>query len=98
MNYEEMSDFEINKEVAIRNGFLVEQEPSMNGAVFHYFDIHNTEGFHKNYCSEPADAWPIIFKNKIDIYFHPIADKWISSICAFNGFDDFDDCHEFNPP
>ena len=31
--------------------------------------------FHRNYCNNPADAWPIIVENKISIYAAVLGDS-----------------------
>lgn len=66
-DYSKMSDFEINKCVAlIVNPALAEMEcyDISSRAVFH--DKSGTCGF--SFISDPADAWPIITANKISIY------------------------------
>jgi hypothetical protein len=66
--YEEMTDFEINRKVAVRSGGYAgkvndsetkvkESDKSTNGLFY-------TE---RDYCNDPSDAWPIIMGNKIDI-------------------------------
>ena len=56
MNYEELSDFEINKLVVAM--FLgVEPRSTWIPALI------------PDYCNDPEHAWPIIVENKIDIEF-----------------------------
>lgn len=56
-NYEEMSDFEINKRVF---KVIVGSKP------LGY--LHNADGRSVyDYCNNPADAWPIIDENNITI-------------------------------
>jgi hypothetical protein len=71
MNYELMSDFEINKVVAMKRGFSVDKE-QYEGLCDRderivlcrdNFDI--SIGFDP--CNDPADAWPVISENKISI-------------------------------
>lgn len=66
MNYEQMSDFEINKAVAQRfySGMSVEfhQIQSMVEVCDCTGDIGTFD-----YCNNPADAWPVIFENKISL-------------------------------
>ena len=67
MNYEQLSDFEINKAVAEALGY---DSPSTEGAGDKIL-IHNhgmpTRGVIDNYdpCNSPSDAWPIIVENRI---------------------------------
>lgn len=68
MNYDEMSDFEINKAVAANAGM---------GRVFNrsipskdLVDCYGSSGTHYgsvDYCNNPADAWPIIVENGISL-------------------------------
>lgn len=77
MNYEEMSDFEVNSAVhnAIRNlGFSLEFlgcdriKWSRKGeqAIFTGKAEYSKNGL-IDYCNNPSYAWPIIFENKIAI-------------------------------
>lgn len=75
-DYSKMSDFEINKCVAlIVNPALAEMEcyDISSRAVFH--DKSGTCGF--SFISDPADAWPIIVGNKISIV--SLDNKWIAA-------------------
>ncbi|MGU0055483.1 phage protein NinX family protein [Enterobacter hormaechei] len=79
MDYSKLSDFEINRAVAIAIGFHPDEcdiakrgSPSVGvewnedtGLPIRVFD----------YCNNPADAWPIITANKISIYAMSEADK-----------------------
>ena len=68
MNYEEMSDFEINKAVAInRGGYQGHVEHMEHGVKESDRDSHGIFYFERDYCNNPSDAWPIIVKNKIRI-------------------------------
>lgn len=72
MNYEQMSDFEINKAVAEALNLTVCDEQYL-----HYGDRDervvlveivkggSVEG--KDYCNNPSDAWPMIVENQIHI-------------------------------
>ena len=62
MNYEDMSDFEINKLTAYVLDF--------NDGEDNYFDI--LPQLVPDFCNNPQDAWPIIIENKISIS-HSIA-------------------------
>lgn len=65
MNYENMSDFEINKRVAeFRGGFggSTNNEYAPDEVVCFDDKPFHTE---RDYCNNPSDAWPIISENKI---------------------------------
>jgi hypothetical protein len=59
-NYNELSDFEINKRVA----YLVDGTKKVvcTASTSGYGSVNV-----KNYCNNPADAWPIIVDNRISI-------------------------------
>ena len=74
MNYEDMSDFEINKEIA----------KSTDGDWHHSDGIvwkDDVEGFSKTFdpCNNPSDAWPIIIANNISINHGKtlVNDEWV---------------------
>lgn len=71
-NYQEMSDFEINKEVAEHiypNADIPNQEDAWvdNDTECQVIIKTGVEGYTFDYCNNPSDAWPIIFENRIDI-------------------------------
>jgi len=68
MNYEEMSDLQINLLVANAVGVdAVENSGVVFGAVKHKGNnVVSVIGV-VDYCNNPSDAWPIIVKNKIRI-------------------------------
>lgn len=65
MNYEEMSNLEINRLVADRvGGYLGDTGDWMSNGV----KCKDCDGFgyyEQDYCDNPNDAWPIIVSNKI---------------------------------
>ena len=83
MNYEEMSDFEINKAVALALGIRLEHDSeyhdhplvdSNNSYIMWYEGkTYRTA----DYCNRPSDAWPIIIDNTITIL--PDGDEWAAS-------------------
>lgn len=99
-NYEEMSDFEINKAVALIVGatFNDDGEPVRfvecdTGA---YADFNEIEFYP---CNNPDDAWPIIVNNEIDVIQNngqdcPLATN--SAVMMFRG-DDVFICQHENP-
>lgn len=74
MNYEQMSDFEINQAVAKALGYEISEYQLYSGAV-KCFDMHCTSmepiELVFDYCNHPADAWPVIFDSKISIIWDP---------------------------
>ena len=72
MNYEDMSDFEINKLVAgiVTDGDVIDYCDMFKGPtddcvqVIYKIGIH---GEHYDYCNNPSDAWPIIAENNISM-------------------------------
>jgi len=68
MNYEEMSDFEINKCVAEAAGMELSSDHSgaYVGVIRRSIGSRPNYG-HVNYCNNPSDAWPIIYDNHISI-------------------------------
>lgn len=87
MNYEQMSDFEINKLVAEAYGLLIQEIDDNKSlgmttdfhekfpAVVWVADLDCSTGqqcepwWQFDPCNNPADAWPIISSNAIDIEF-----------------------------
>jgi len=72
MNYEEMSDFEINGYVSMRmHGFSWIE--FVDGCASHVKCGNEcSPGFAMievpDYCNNPSDAWPIIVANRINVY------------------------------
>ena len=98
MNYEEMSDLEVNRLVAkhmggyagdcgewLRDGVKV-KDPE--------FSFLNTE---RAYCSSPLDAWSIILVNKITISPQSNGDQWQASASLDDKFDFEFECWDRNP-
>ncbi len=72
MNYEEMSDFEINAAVAsiVTDGDVIEKHNMANAPTEHGVQVIYKVGVHGeyfDYCNNPSDAWPIIVENEIDL-------------------------------
>ena len=70
-DYSKMSDFEINKWIAVElalDGYIGINESTRSDSEV-VITTENGEGCTKNsyvdYCSNPSDAWPIIFVNDI---------------------------------
>lgn len=81
MNYEEMSDFEINKAVERATGMYCE-------------DFKGRYMPTMAYCGNPSDAWPVIEANGIGMY--KAGDCWICGTNISYGNFDNETCHE-NP-
>lgn len=99
MNYESMSDFEINLLVAKSLGLLTKDEPTDERIGFtpEYHEKYpstiwaakcnefreQAEAWEQiNYCSDPSDAWPIIFENEIDIEW-PVAGECVGTCSKY---------------
>ena len=71
MNYEDMSDFEINKLVATHESLIINDFQPMakraTGSEVRVNDIVNCWGF--NPCGDSRDSWGIICENHISICF-----------------------------
>jgi len=90
MDYSQLSDFEINKRVAISVGFSCyygdgsyTNNLGLRGAIV---KGKNDSGLFMvgefNPCQNPADAYPIIIENRIAIIPDTAAGEWV----AFNEF------------
>lgn len=70
-DYSKMSDFEINKAVAISQGFapencdIAKRGSSLVGVDWDEDTGSATKVF--DYCNNPSDAWPIIAEHEINI-------------------------------
>ena len=65
MNYEQMSDFDINRLVAERLGIPIsKQQDDSRQSVWVTVDGFGVE---VNYCNNASDAWSIIIDNKISM-------------------------------
>lgn len=69
MNYEGMSDFEINKRVAInRGGYQGHVEHMQHGVKESDRASHGLLFTERDYCNNPSDAWPIVIQNKVTVF------------------------------
>ena len=70
-DYASMSDFEINKAVAVATGYhpdecdIAKIGSSLVGVEWDDDTGYATKAF--DFCNNPADAWPIITENRISI-------------------------------
>ena len=83
-DYSKMSDFEINKAVAInRGGYQGHVKHMEHGVKESDRDSHGIFYFERDYCNNPSDAWEIIDSNLIclmaDVFCEPQdGGKWIA--------------------
>ena len=86
MNYEEMSDFEINKQVAInRGGYQGHVEHMQHGVKESDRASHGLLFTERDYCNNPSDAWPIITANRVNVYASEGPDfmPWMAGCAGF---------------
>lgn len=100
MNYEDMSDFEINgrvgKIVFGLDGDSFRTTNPMNNVVEFITGFGDEREFkYFNGCNNPSDAWPIIFENKIGIMHNWNKEGYWSAISPKSGCDY--DCNGRNP-
>ena len=84
MNYNELTDFEINKLVAFKIKSI------KKGRTDRYY-----KDFCPDYCNNPSDAWPIILENKINIGTIDGSVWWAS--LDYNEYGDQNYCEDKNP-
>lgn len=92
MDYSKLSDFEINSAVAKALGLSV--STSHSSIAPWVYCGHDEDGGYgwgeRDYCNNPADAWPIIVGNRIALHpLHPVYEnEWRASAeddCGFIG-------------
>ena len=100
MNYEQMSDFDINRLVAINRGgyqghvahmqYGVKESDKDSCGMFH---------FERDYCNNPSDAWTIIFSSRIMLNPYCADELWKAEVpCGFDGFfKTYATCYHHNP-
>ena len=99
-NYEEMSDFEINKQVAInRGGYQGHVEHMQHGVKESDRASHGLLFTERDYCNNPSDAWPVILANRIMLNPYCADDLWKAEVpCGFDGFfKTYATCYHHNP-
>lgn len=104
MNYEEMSDFEINGEVAKASGLDVQYQSMRNdGMVLVVVKIDcGVERYYRvpDYCGSWDDAGPVIFDNLICLVSPVIPrDEWVATWSSDGGMWSVNDftCRHKNP-
>ena len=71
MNYEEMSDNEINQAITALIFDCEEWPLSECGKYFYHCGVDGAGFFEKevaDYCNNPSDAWPIVIQNKVTVF------------------------------
>ena len=85
MNYNELTDFEINKLVAEKRGLNLTEGQHYAPTVGY---LEKGKGFKRvDYCNNPSDAWPIILENKISMQ-HNVLTRgadWFAGVYCFDG-------------
>lgn len=76
MDYSKLSDFEINKRVALTLGFILYKNGESHRANHVAIQEGRCGAFTMDYCNNPADAWPIIVANQISILYEEAIGKW----------------------
>ncbi|MCK6946295.1 DUF2591 domain-containing protein [Enterobacter bugandensis] len=67
MDYSQLSDFEINKRVGIALGKEIMPDDCQDFGLSGFPEVMLRNGDIKDYCNDPADAWPIIVDNEISL-------------------------------
>ena len=75
MDCSKMSDFEINKMVAIILGKDLMPDDCQDFGLSGFPEVMLRSGDYKDYCNNPEDAWPIIVGKKLSII--NADDKWL---------------------
>lgn len=65
MDYSQLSDFEINKRVGIALGKELMPDDCQDFGLSGFPEVMLRNGDFKDYCNNPADAWPIIDESNI---------------------------------
>lgn len=92
-DYSKMSDFEINKAVALSLGIeVVEWDGKIYGGLERNIDNVTSVIGVIDYCNNPSDAWQVMEENKIGLAF--VNGEWrASSVNA--GYHEFSDKKAF---
>lgn len=90
MEYSKLSDFEINKRVGIALGKELMPDDCQDFGLSVFPEVILRNGDIKDYCNDPADAWPIITKAKISLLSVDCIDgssSWLakSKVCPSRG-------------
>ena len=67
MNYEDMSDFEINKLVATHESLIINESQSLSKSPSSVMVNDIIQSFMFDPCNDPSDGWPIMDTNNISV-------------------------------
>lgn len=84
MNYDELSDFDINKRVAEGLGHKIDKRSMIDIGridviVEQYGQVESIQRI-PDYCNNPSDAWPIIITERLWIQYSPTEEIWLSQV------------------
>lgn len=68
MDYSQLSDFEINKRVALALGYTLYKDGHSHQSNHVVVEDGRCGAIAMEWCNNPADAWPIILKNGINVF------------------------------
>lgn len=103
MNYDEMSDLEINAAVAKSLSILLCSDDAVWVKVPSEIEAYTDQLVIFDPCNNPSDAWPIILENKIGVWTHPSFEPlWSARMnrdCSGNGVSaiEYDVAQHANP-
>lgn len=105
-DYSKMSDFEINKMICDVFWHDLRKSPECENKSFpqntSIVYMHNGYGgFSRDYCNNPADAWPIISDSRISIYFDQTIPEYEGEFkqwcCAISPCQNYQAQYQSNP-
>lgn len=97
-DYSKMSDFEINKAVALSLGIeVVEWDGKIFGGVERKIDNVTSVIGVIDYCNNPSDAWPVISENRISLRPDDMYEEAPHSGYWRADNEDGNHCHHENP-
>ena len=77
MDYTQLSDYEINKAIALKLNPAATDFCKGEGEST-WFTV-STYSENRDYCNNPSDAWPIITENKISIMWMTVEQQWCAT-------------------
>lgn len=101
--YSELSDFEINKRVAIACGYSVDEVDlacrGKSGVGVKWDEVRGTAIVTRDYCNNASHAWPIITGCRIALYppFDRECTTWEAHTVAMDGTSNGDSAFSKNP-
>jgi len=96
MNYEDMNDAQINKTIATKLAAAM-----YDGSGFNDLFAQLELSANRDYCSDPAAAWPIIVNEQIDLLFDKYSGDGCTAIGTSSKLDEYGcstlECTDSNP-